>query len=256
MCRCWAWKSYYASISYKSGAREELREGTRQQLRCFLISIQQISRVEFCKSERRCIHRSTNKEDHYRQSLRRLTSTEKNVWLAFKSAVPNFLRNYKCPDYVNIVQKCVSVSNLMGYNVFLKIHPLNSQLDFFPKNLGSVSDENGERFHRDISVMESHYQDRWSAAMLADCCWLFQGDMPNTQHKRKFTANKFKPINGSKITKIKKFQDPCNYIQQNTATPKSPRYLHMWLFNQKVALHRILWRKDDICIFLWKNNLD
>ena len=36
----------------------------------------------------------------------------------------------------------------------LKMHLLESQLDFFSENLGEVSDEHGERFHQDILVME------------------------------------------------------------------------------------------------------
>ncbi|UYV84991.1 hypothetical protein LAZ67_X004186 [Cordylochernes scorpioides] len=42
----------------------------------------------------------------------------------------------------------------------LKIHFLHSPLDFFPDNLGAVSDEHGERFHQDISSMEKRYQVR------------------------------------------------------------------------------------------------
>ncbi|UYV73140.1 hypothetical protein LAZ67_10001940 [Cordylochernes scorpioides] len=40
----------------------------------------------------------------------------------------------------------------------LKIHLLHSHLDFFPDNLGAVSDEHVERFHQDISSMEKRYQ--------------------------------------------------------------------------------------------------
>jgi len=40
----------------------------------------------------------------------------------------------------------------------LKIHFLESHLDFFPENLGEVSDEHCERFHQDIMVMEKRYQ--------------------------------------------------------------------------------------------------
>ena len=122
-----------------------------------------------------------------------LSRTEKKAWLAFKSVVANFLGNNKSPNYVNIVQKCISAYKLMGCNMSLKIHLLDSHLDFFPENLGSVSDEHGERFHQDILVMESRYQGRWSAAMLADYCWMLQRNMPNCQHKRKSTAKKFKP---------------------------------------------------------------
>ena len=39
----------------------------------------------------------------------------------------------------------------------LKIH-LESHLDFFPDNLGEVSDEHVERFHQDFMAMEMRYQ--------------------------------------------------------------------------------------------------
>jgi len=39
----------------------------------------------------------------------------------------------------------------------LKIHFLHLHLDFFPENYGAVSDEDGERFHQDISSMEKGY---------------------------------------------------------------------------------------------------
>ena len=41
-----------------------------------------------------------------------------------------------------------------------KLHFLNSQLDYFPENLGAVSEEQGERFHQDIKEMERRYQGR------------------------------------------------------------------------------------------------
>lgn len=82
----------------------------------------------------------------------------------------------------------------MGCNMSLKIHLLDSHLCSFPDNLGAVSDEHGERFHQDISVMESRYQGRWSAAMLADYCWNLHRDAPNAEHRRKSTSKKFNPL--------------------------------------------------------------
>lgn len=52
----------------------------------------------------------------------------------------------------------------------LKIHFLDSHLDFFPENLGAISDEHGERFHQDIMQIEKRYNGKLSAAMLADFC--------------------------------------------------------------------------------------
>ncbi|GBM85893.1 hypothetical protein AVEN_144320-1 [Araneus ventricosus] len=55
----------------------------------------------------------------------------------------------------------------MGCNM-LKIHFLHSHLESYPGNLGSVSDENGERYHQDISNMGARYQGKWNPKMLAD----------------------------------------------------------------------------------------
>ena len=64
----------------------------------------------------------------------------------------------------------------------LKLHFLNSHIDFFPANLGSVSDEAGERFHQDVALTEKHYKGKWwSSSMLADFCWMLQRDDPNIQ---------------------------------------------------------------------------
>ena len=76
----------------------------------------------------------------------------------------------------------------------LKIHLLDSHLDFFPDNLGNVSDEHGERFHQDISLMESRYQGWWSATMLADYSWMLRRNVPDVKHRRRSTAKKFKPL--------------------------------------------------------------
>ncbi|KDR21481.1 hypothetical protein L798_03985, partial [Zootermopsis nevadensis] len=58
----------------------------------------------------------------------------------------------------------------------LKMHFLHSHPDFFPSSCGAVSDEHGGRFHQDISVMEQRYKSKWSAAMLADYCWMVKRD--------------------------------------------------------------------------------
>ena len=129
--------------------------------------------------------------DRYFDDL--LDGNASEAWVAFKSVVANFLGNCKSPDYVTHVQECISAYRRLGCNMSLKIHLLDSHLDIFPENLGSVSDEHGERFHQDISVMESRYQGRWSAAMLADYCWTLQRDTESAQHKRKSNTKKFKP---------------------------------------------------------------
>jgi hypothetical protein len=43
---------------------------------------------------------------------------------------------------------------LLGCNMSLKLHFLASHLDYFPPNLGAVSEEQGERFHQDLKDIE------------------------------------------------------------------------------------------------------
>ena len=50
----------------------------------------------------------------------------------------------------------------------LKIHFLHSHLDFFPDNLGAVSDEQGERFHQNILQIEQRYKGRFGESMMSD----------------------------------------------------------------------------------------
>jgi hypothetical protein len=61
-------------------------------------------------------------------------------------------------------------------------------LDFFPENLGVVSDEHGERFRQDISNMDKRYQGKWSLSMLADYCWTLNRDVPQVTYSRKSTT--------------------------------------------------------------------
>jgi hypothetical protein len=61
-------------------------------------------------------------------------------------------------------QDLLTSNKAMGCNMSLKIHFLESHLDFWPENLGEVSDEHGERFHQDIMTMEG----KWTSSMLAE----------------------------------------------------------------------------------------
>ncbi|GBP78947.1 hypothetical protein EVAR_57898_1 [Eumeta japonica] len=73
-----------------------------------------------------------------------------------KPSIP--IGNNKTEDYVEIVSNLLTNYHKTGVNMSLKIHFLHSYLDFFPENLGSVSDEYGERFHQDLKTFEERYQ--------------------------------------------------------------------------------------------------
>ena len=55
-----------------------------------------------------------------------------------------------------IVSELLHYLHVMGCNMSLKLHFLHFHLDLFPKNLGAVSDEHGERFHQEISAFKNH----------------------------------------------------------------------------------------------------
>ena len=75
----------------------------------------------------------------------------------------------------------------------IKLHFLHSHLDDFPENLGAVSDEQGERFHQDLKVIEVRYQCKWDEHMLADYCWSIKRDCSHTEHSRKSCKHKLVP---------------------------------------------------------------
>jgi hypothetical protein len=116
---------------------------------------------------------------------------ERKAWFSFKAVCEGFLGNYRDPDYRNLVAELLRNYKNLGAKMSLKMHFLFSHLDYFPKNLGAVSDEQGERFHQDISEMEMRYQGRWNPAMLGDFCWALCRDAPNVQYSRTIGLSHF-----------------------------------------------------------------
>ncbi|UYV73269.1 hypothetical protein LAZ67_10002412 [Cordylochernes scorpioides] len=88
-----------------------------------------------------------------------LNEVEAAAWNSFRNVCTNFLGSVKFENYRDIVNDLLLSYKALGCNMSLKIHFLHSHLDFFPDNLGAVSDEHGERFHQDISSMEKRYQE-------------------------------------------------------------------------------------------------
>lgn len=121
-----------------------------------------------------------------------LTVVEKKAWKCFKEVVNGFLGNEKAANYKTLISKLLTSYKRMKCRMSLKVHFLDSHLDFFPENLGDVSDEQGERFHQDIASMERRYQGRWDEAMMGDYCWFLKRDNRNYIFKRKsrFAKNK------------------------------------------------------------------
>ncbi|CAH2088759.1 unnamed protein product [Euphydryas editha] len=82
--------------------------------------------------------------------------------------------------------------------VVLKIHFLESRLNFFPQNMGAVNDEHGERFHQDIASFEKRYRGKWEPSILSEYCWSIVRETPESSYTRKAKRSKqsesFRPL--------------------------------------------------------------
>ena len=70
-----------------------------------------------------------------------LNETGRNAWLSFKRICKDLLGNHKTANCQDVVQDLLTSYKAVGCNMRLKIHFLESQLFFFPENLGGVGDE-------------------------------------------------------------------------------------------------------------------
>ena len=93
------------------------------------------------------------------------------AWRPFVDIKRNFLGSKKAEHYEELVSRLLGSYQQLGCNMSIIVHFLFSHLDKFPDNLGDHSDEQGERFHQDLKVMEDRYKGRWDISMLADYCW-------------------------------------------------------------------------------------
>ena len=56
---------------------------------------------------------------------------EKRAWRAFRGVVNEFLGNVQAPNYQELVANMISAFHAMGCRMALKVHYLQSHLDFF-----------------------------------------------------------------------------------------------------------------------------
>ncbi|KAK3878535.1 hypothetical protein Pcinc_016834 [Petrolisthes cinctipes] len=101
-----------------------------------------------------------------------LNPIELSAWLCLKSVIGNFLGNHRSLEYEKTVDELME-----SVRMSVKMHFLRSHLDFFSNNCGDFSEEQGERFHKGIRVMEECYQGRWDVNFLADYCWWMKRDV-------------------------------------------------------------------------------
>lgn len=100
-----------------------------------------------------------------------LDRAELIAWDNIKAVIHGFLGTHRSDHYAMHVNELMTSFETIGVHMSLKIHFLNSHLDFFEKQLATESDEHGERFHQDIIEMEKRYRGKKLDHMLADFCW-------------------------------------------------------------------------------------
>ena len=110
-----------------------------------------------------------------------MIGTQKSGWLSFKNVIKKFLGNFKSPDWIKGVSGIVDSFQKLKPSMSLKLHFIDSYIEYFPENLEDYSEEQGERFHQNITVMEQRYQGRWNENKMADYCWMLKRDAPQKE---------------------------------------------------------------------------
>lgn len=123
--------------------------------------------------------------------FKKLNRVEKKAWKSFISLCENFLGNNRSDNYVEVVNDFLKAYGEMGCRMSIKIHFLHSHLDFFPENLGKLSDEQGERFHQEISAIETRFVGKSQIRMLANYCWSLKRETNDAVYKRRRSNKHF-----------------------------------------------------------------
>ena len=103
----------------------------------------------------------TKADERPRHKPNPMNSLEAAGWQGFLGVVPNFLGNKRADNFRILVKSMVDAYQRLGANMSIKVNQ-------FLCNCGDFSDEQGERFRQHIKELETRYQSRWDAQMMAD----------------------------------------------------------------------------------------
>ena len=109
---------------------------------------------------------------------------KKKAWNSFKAVVHGFLGNHRAENYEELITDMITNFAIIGCRMSLKMHMLHSHLDKFKDNMGTYSEEQGERFHQDIMEFERRYQGQYTESMMGDYIWGLIRET-STEHDRK-----------------------------------------------------------------------
>jgi hypothetical protein len=187
-------KIIFPPLHIKLGIMKQYVRALDEGGNCFKYICEKLPRLSYEKIKAGVFNgpeiRTLMKDPHFTNSM---NDVEKDAWNSFVAVINNFLGNNKSENYKDLVETLLANFHRLGCNMSIKLHFLNSHLDGFPENLGDVSDEQGERFHQDLKIMEERYQGRWDTHMMADYCWSIKRDCGSVAHSRKSSKRKFLP---------------------------------------------------------------
>lgn len=87
------------------------------------------------------------------------------VWASLKAVINDFLSNHRPENAELLMNDLLKAYKKMGCRMsFITSLPF----PFPPLNIGTASDEQGERFRQDVKRHKKRFRGRWSAAMLGD----------------------------------------------------------------------------------------
>ena len=119
--------------------------------------------------------------------------TREEAGTRLKTRAATFGRNKNSEIYVEILEELVSTYRASGCNMSLRLHFLQSRLDFFPGNMGAVSDEHVEKFHQDISRTNIYIYIHiyiYRAANVTQICWLITAECLHGRYQQKNARDK------------------------------------------------------------------
>ena len=90
----------------------------------------------------------------------RMTVSERAASCSYVSVIREFLGNTKASNYRNLADVMLRNFQALGARMSIKLHYPFSNLCYFPKNLGGVSEKQKEKFCQDIRTMEGKIQ-KW-----------------------------------------------------------------------------------------------
>ncbi|GBN17920.1 hypothetical protein AVEN_222395-1 [Araneus ventricosus] len=135
-------------LHIKLGLMKQCFKSVPKDGECFRYLYSKFPKLSEAKSKER-VFTVPNIRKLLSDSLFSETMGDKEAWDSFKDIVHRFLENTKDPLYKTIAQRILAAYEAQGCKMNLKVHFLHSHIDRFKENLGTYSEEQGERFVQD-----------------------------------------------------------------------------------------------------------